>query len=544
VRTVYLGTSEFAAVVLRRLADSPHRPELVVTRPDAPRGRGRRLAPPPVAVVARELGLEVIQPERLHDADVLERIAAARPDVLTTCAYGVLIKEPLLSDYEMLNVHPSLLPRWRGAAPIERAMMAGDAETGVSIMRVTAGWDAGPVYLAAAEPIRPDDDYGTLSARLETLGAELLVRALDEHPEPVEQDAAGVTYAHKITATDRALDPTQRPEEVERTVRALRPHIGARLPLPDGSFLGVLAARVDGPTLAPAGGLVRAEGERLLLDCHGGALELTEIRPPGARAMAAAEWLRGRPDPRLTHFRLDPALPERPLEELIARARAEWADHGDDWKPHVCALAARESRETLSALVALGSDADPAARELAAVLLGQLDGVRRALAPDQEAALRAMAARERDPGVLGAIACAFGHLGERAGHDWLLDHAGDADADVREGVAFALAGRGGDAAREALIRLSGDPEPRVRDWATFALGTLADDDSPELREALAARLADPDADTRLEAIHGLAVRQDPRAAEPARELLARDDRESVWNRYLLGEAARALDLRE
>ena len=145
MRTVYLGTSEFAAAVLRRLAGSPHRPELVVTRPDAPRGRGRRLLPPPVAVVGRELGLEVIQPERLHEDDVLARIAAARPAVLTTCAYGVLIKEPLLSEYEMLNVHPSLLPRWRGAAPIERAMMAGDAETGVSIMRVTAGWDAGPV---------------------------------------------------------------------------------------------------------------------------------------------------------------------------------------------------------------------------------------------------------------------------------------------------------------------------------------------------------------------------------------------------------------
>ena len=147
MRNVYLGTSEFAAVVLRRLADSPHRPELVVTRPDSPRGRGRRLLPPPVAVVARELGLEVIQPEQLHEPDVLERIAAAGPDVLTTCAYGVLIKEPLLSDYEMLNVHPSLLPRWRGAAPIERAIMAGDAETGVSIMRLREGLDSGPVCL-------------------------------------------------------------------------------------------------------------------------------------------------------------------------------------------------------------------------------------------------------------------------------------------------------------------------------------------------------------------------------------------------------------
>jgi methionyl-tRNA formyltransferase len=542
VRTVYLGTSEFAAVVLRRLADSPHRPQLVITRPDAPRGRGRKLLPPPVADAARELGLEVIQPERLHDADVLERIAAARPDVLTTCAYGVLIKEPLLSDYEMLNVHPSLLPRWRGAAPIERAIMAGDAETGVSIMRVTAGWDAGPVYLRGAEPIRDDDDYGSLSARLETLGAELLVRALDEHPEPVEQDEAGVTYAHKITARDRALDPTEPPEAVERAVRALRPHIGARLPLPDGTFLGVVAARVDGPTVAPAGGLVRTEGDRLLLDCHGGALELTVVRPPGGREMRAAEWLRGRPDPRLTHFRLDPALPGRPLDELLTRARAEWGDHGDEWKPHVSALVARETRDVLEAAVALASDDDPAARELAAVVLGQLGDARRAFPAEQEAALAALAEREHDPEVLAAIACAFGHLGSRAGQDWLLAHVDDPAADVREGVAFALGGRSGDGTLEALIRLSVDPEPRVRDWATFALGTLAEDDSPELRDALAARLGDEDADTRLEAVHGLALRQDDRAAGPARELLARSDHETIWNRHLLDETARALDL--
>ena len=118
-------------------------------------------------MLARELGIEVIQPEELHAPEVLERIAAAAPEVLTTCAYGVLIKEPLLSDYEMINVHPSLLPRWRGAAPIERAIMAGDEETGVSIMRVTAGWDSGAVYARATEPIHPDDDYGTLAARLE-----------------------------------------------------------------------------------------------------------------------------------------------------------------------------------------------------------------------------------------------------------------------------------------------------------------------------------------------------------------------------------------
>jgi methionyl-tRNA formyltransferase len=197
-------------------------------------------------------------------------------------------------------VHPSLLPRWRGAAPVERAMMAGDEETGVSIMRVTEALDAGAVCVQEPEPIRPDDDYGTLAARLERLGGDLLVRALDERPPFEEQEESRVTYAHKIDAADRALDPGRPPEELERTVRALRPHIGARVALPDGDFIGVIAARVAGEGVEP--GRVRADGERLLLGAAGGALELTEIRPPGGRPMAAADWLRGRPDPRLTDF--------------------------------------------------------------------------------------------------------------------------------------------------------------------------------------------------------------------------------------------------
>ena len=152
MRTVYLGTSPFAAAVLERLAASAHRPSLVITRPDRPKGRGRALQAPPVADTARALGLGLIQPEDLHAPDVLARIAAEEPGALVVCAYGVLVKEPLLSDYEIVNVHPSLLPRWRGAAPVERAIMAGDTETGVSIMRLTAGLDAGPVCLA--EPTR------------------------------------------------------------------------------------------------------------------------------------------------------------------------------------------------------------------------------------------------------------------------------------------------------------------------------------------------------------------------------------------------------
>jgi methionyl-tRNA formyltransferase len=296
--TVYLGTSDFAATVLERLAGTPHRPALVVTRPDRPKGRGRRLAAPPVAERARDLGLELIQPERLHDPEPLERIAATRPDALVVCAFGVLVREPLLSGYEVLNVHPSLLPRWRGAAPVERAMMAGDAETGVSIMRLTAGLDEGPVCLQEREPIRAEDDYGTLAARLEDLSARLLIRALDERPPFAEQPEDGITYAHKIEASDRTLDPARSPEELERTVRALHPHIGARLPLPEGGFLGVHAARaVPGADGAP--GRLHGEDGVLRLDCAGGALELESITPPGARAMAAADWLRGRPGGRV-----------------------------------------------------------------------------------------------------------------------------------------------------------------------------------------------------------------------------------------------------
>jgi methionyl-tRNA formyltransferase len=300
LRTVFLGTSEFAAAVLERLAGSPHRPALVFTRPDRPAGRGRKLTPPPVAVAARELGLELDQPPSVNADDARARIGAAGPDAVVVCAFGALLKEPLLSEHLMLNIHPSLLPRWRGAAPVERAIMEGDERTGVSIMRLTEGLDSGPVCLQESEPIGAGDDFGTLAARLERVGGDLLVRALDERPPFAEQDEAHVTYAHKIEAADRALDPSRSPAELERVVRALRPHIGARVALPGGDFLGVVAARVSDGAAEP--GRVRADGERLLLGARGGALELTEIRPPGARPMAAADWLRGRPDERLTDF--------------------------------------------------------------------------------------------------------------------------------------------------------------------------------------------------------------------------------------------------
>ena len=294
MRTVYLGTSEFAAVVLRRLADSPHRPSLVVTRSDRPRGRGRKLSAPPVADAARELGIALDQPASVNSPEAIDTIGHARPEVVVVCAFGALITEPLLSRWEMLNVHPSLLPRWRGAAPIERAILSGDDLTGVSIMRVGAGFDNGPVCARAIEPIRADDTYGTLAGRLEQLGADLLVRTLDERPACAPQDEALVTHADKITPADRELDPSRPAVELERVVRALTPHIGAYVALADGSRLGVRAARVAAGN-GPPQSVVSFHGAVPVLGCaEGGALELLEVQPPGGRAMSGADYLRGR----------------------------------------------------------------------------------------------------------------------------------------------------------------------------------------------------------------------------------------------------------
>jgi methionyl-tRNA formyltransferase len=296
LNTVYLGTSEFAAAILERLAvEGPHRPALVITRPDRPSGRGRRLSSPPVAEAARRLGLTLEQPASVNDPSVTEMIEASAPGerpTLIVCAFGALITDPLLSAFGILNVHPSLLPRWRGAAPIERAIMAGDEQTGVSIMRLTAGLDSGPVCLQGVEGVAPGDDFASLSGRLETLGGDLLLRALRDRPAFTEQPEEGVTYAEKIVAGDRLLDAARPAVELERLVRALHPHIGARLAIEEDRAIGVLRARLADDAAPAMGELAAVEG-RLLLGCEPGTLELLEVQPPGGRPMDAAAYLRG-----------------------------------------------------------------------------------------------------------------------------------------------------------------------------------------------------------------------------------------------------------
>jgi methionyl-tRNA formyltransferase len=300
VRTVYLGTSSFAAAVLGRLARSRHRPLLVVTPPDRPKGRGRPTLPPPAATAARELGLELLQAESVNEDAALSRIREAEPEVAAVCAFGQLIRDPLLSELPMLNVHPSLRPRWRGAAPIERAIMAGDERTGVSVMRVTEGLDSGPVAMREEVPIDPDEDFGALAGRLADLGGELLVRALDLQAEGrlglEEQDDGAATYAEKIDPAERRLDLSRPPGELARAVRALTPHVGAYLQT-TGGRLGVRRARALDS--GPPAGEARAEEGGLLVGCDGGALRLEVVQPEGGRPMAADAYLRGHPAPEL-----------------------------------------------------------------------------------------------------------------------------------------------------------------------------------------------------------------------------------------------------
>jgi methionyl-tRNA formyltransferase len=301
VSTVYLGTSDFAATVLRTLVSSAHRPALVVTPPDSRQGRGRKLSPPPTAAAATELGIELLQAEDVNDEAARERIAAAKPRAVVVCAFGQLIREPLLSAHLMLNVHPSLLPRWRGAAPIERAIMAGDPRTGVCVMQLVAALDAGPVALRAEVPIGADTDFEALSSTLAGMGGELLVRALNLEAEGrlefSEQDEAAVTYAEKIDPAERRLDPGRPATELAAVVRALTPHIGAYLETADGERLGVRRARAVDVSVAT--GSVKSEWGALLVGCCRGALRLDVVQPSGGKAMPVDAYLRGHSLPKL-----------------------------------------------------------------------------------------------------------------------------------------------------------------------------------------------------------------------------------------------------
>jgi methionyl-tRNA formyltransferase len=261
-RIAVAATAPFGADVLERLAGR-HEVAALLTRPDRPRGRGQKTAAPPAKEIAERLGIPVLQPERLGPEVELPA------DTIVVAAYGLLIPPSLLERGNWLNVHPSLLPRWRGAAPVERAIMAGDTETGVTIHETVEKLDAGPVAAQRAFPIGSDDDAGAVFARAAEVAAELLDDVLAGEPGFEPQPEEGVTYAEKIVPADRELDLTAPAQEVVNRVRALSPHIGARAVV-EGRPLLVWRARVN-------------DGE----------LELLEVQPEGRRRMSYDEFLRG-----------------------------------------------------------------------------------------------------------------------------------------------------------------------------------------------------------------------------------------------------------
>ena len=268
MRLIVAATAPFGASVLEGLAEH-HEIVLLISRPDSRRGRGRHLRPTAAKERAEGLGIPAAQPDRLTENP-------EGADVVVVAAYGLIIPAELLERQLWLNVHPSLLPRWRGAAPVERAIMAGDIETGVTIHRTTPELDAGPIAAQASFPISSAEDAGSVYERAAPLAVELLNGVLEE-PKFVPQTTAGVTYAEKIVAADRIVDFERPAGEIVNQVRALAPHVGARAEL-DGCPILIWEARVAGP-------------EALL---EMGGVELLVVQPDGGRRMSAAEYARGR----------------------------------------------------------------------------------------------------------------------------------------------------------------------------------------------------------------------------------------------------------
>lgn len=279
------------------MLDAGHDLALVLTQPDRPAGRGLRPAQSAVKQLALARGLDVLQPATLRDLDVQARVAAARPAFLVVAAYGLLLPQWALdvAPGGALNIHASLLPRWRGAAPIQRALLAGDAETGITIMRMDAGLDTGPMLAQERIAISAGDDAQSLHDRLAALGARMIVAALAEaaaeRVRAVPQSAQGVTYARKIEKRETEIDWRRPASEIERAVRALRPVPGAMARL-RGETIKIWRAAVRGDA-GDAGTVLAADAAGVLVACGEGALLATELQRAGGKRLAAAEFLRG-----------------------------------------------------------------------------------------------------------------------------------------------------------------------------------------------------------------------------------------------------------
>lgn len=296
MKLIFAGTPEFAAQALRAIVAAGHDVALVLTQPDRPAGRGMSLQPSAVKKVALEHGIEVFQPLTLRDAEAQAKIAATGAEVMVVAAYGLILPQVVLDmpRFGCINIHGSLLPRWRGAAPIQRALLAGDAETGVCIMQMEAGLDTGPVLLRGAFPIEASDTTATLHDRLAELGAKLVVEALGKLPLPAEpQPAAGVTYAHKIEKAEALIDWSKSAAELDRHIRAFNPFPGAQALFGGQTVKLWLATPVAGE--GEIGTILAVDRSSVVIACGEGALAVTELQKAGGKRLPVQQFLAGHP---------------------------------------------------------------------------------------------------------------------------------------------------------------------------------------------------------------------------------------------------------
>ena len=296
MRLIFAGTPEFAAQALAAIIAAGHEVALVLTQPDRPAGRGMALQPSAVKKVALEHGIKVFQPLTLKDGEAQAKISAVGAEVMVVAAYGLILPQAVLDmpRFGCLNIYGSLLPRWRGAAPIQRALLAGDTETGVCIMQMEAGLDTGPVLLRGAFPIEASDTTASLHDRLAELGARLCVEALGKLPLPAEpQPSEGVTYAHKIEKAEALIDWSKSAAELDRHIRAFNPFPGAQASFGGQTVKLWLATPVAGN--GPAGSVLAVDKKQVVIACGEGALAVSELQKAGGKRLPVQQFLAGHP---------------------------------------------------------------------------------------------------------------------------------------------------------------------------------------------------------------------------------------------------------
>lgn len=298
MRVVFAGTAEFSVYVLRALMESRHSVIAAISQPDKPKGRHLTIAPTPVKEIALASGIEVLQPEKLDEPNFRDQLETLVPEAIVVAAYGRLIPKWMLDlpPFGCLNVHASLLPKYRGAAPIRRALMNGESETGVTIMLVEEELDAGPVFKTVHVTIDQNDDAQTLGIKLAKAGAAAMLEVLDglerRHLKPVQQDHSQASYADKIDKSEYWLDWNSPVVELANKIRALAPAPGARTRL-NGNVLKILTARIGSKLTGLPPGSIECSGTSLNVAAHGASLEIIELQPENRSRMSAAAWVRG-----------------------------------------------------------------------------------------------------------------------------------------------------------------------------------------------------------------------------------------------------------